>query len=58
VCLAKPGDLIEEGQPLLELHADSPDRFDGAVAALEGAIEIGPSPPAARPLIIERIGRA
>jgi thymidine phosphorylase len=58
VCLAKPGDLIEEGQPLLELHADSADRLDGAVAALERAIEIGPSPPAARPLIIERIGRA
>ena len=55
VCLAKPGDEVAEGQPLLELHADDADRFDGAVAALDGAIEIGPEPPEPRPLVIERI---
>jgi thymidine phosphorylase len=55
VCLAKPGDEVTEGQPLLELHADDEDRFDGAVAALSGAIEIGPEPAEPRPLIIDRI---
>jgi thymidine phosphorylase len=55
MCLAKPGDLVEEGQPLLELYADTSDRFAMGTAALDGAITIGPEPPAARPLIIERI---
>jgi thymidine phosphorylase len=55
VCLAKPGDQVAEGQPLLELHAEEEDRFDGAVAALTGAIEIGPESPQSRPLVIERI---
>jgi thymidine phosphorylase len=56
VCLAKPGDLVDKGQPLLELHADTPDRFDPAVAALATAIEVGSEPPSDRPLIIERLG--
>jgi thymidine phosphorylase len=55
VCLAKPGDQVAEGEPLLELHTDDEDRFDGAVAALAGAIEIGPEPAPRRPLIIDRI---
>jgi thymidine phosphorylase len=56
VCLAKPGDTVDVGQPLLELHTDDPHRFDAARAALAGAIDIGPQPPPARPLIIERVG--
>jgi len=56
MCLAKPGDAVEEGQPLLELHADEPGRFDRAATALEGAIDIGPEPPEPRPLVLERIG--
>jgi hypothetical protein len=40
----------------LELHADDADRFVAAVAALDGALDIGPEPPATRPLIIDRIG--
>jgi thymidine phosphorylase len=56
VCLAKPGDLVDEGAPVLELHADDADRFVAAVAALDGALDIGPEPPATRPLIIDRIG--
>jgi thymidine phosphorylase len=56
VCLAKPGDLVEEGQPLLELHADTPDRFEPAMAALADAIGVGSQPPEPRPLIIDRIG--
>jgi thymidine phosphorylase len=52
---AKPGDTVTEGQPLLELHTDEPDRFDSALAALDGGYEIGGSFEPA-PLIIDRIG--
>jgi thymidine phosphorylase len=55
VCEAKPGDLVEAGQPLLELHIDDPSRLDRALAALHGAIDIGPEPVAQRPMVIERI---
>jgi thymidine phosphorylase len=55
VCLAKPGDAVEKGQPLLELHADDPDRFDSALESLDGAIDIGPEPIESPPLVIERI---
>jgi thymidine phosphorylase len=55
ICLAKPGDRIERGQPLLELRGDTGSRFASARDALAGAIEIGPRPPDAGPLILERI---
>jgi thymidine phosphorylase len=55
VSLAKPGDRVEEGQPLLELHASDPARFATAEAALEGAFEIGDEALEVPPLIIERI---
>jgi thymidine phosphorylase len=57
VCLAKPGDRVEDGQPLLELHAEDRSRFEFALAALEGGFEIGPEPIEQQPLILERIGR-
>ena len=41
VLLAKPGDVVRAGEPLLELHADDPARFDRALEALDGGIEIG-----------------
>ena len=43
------------GQPVLELRSDDPARLARARAALSGAIEIGSDPPAAGPLVIERI---
>jgi thymidine phosphorylase len=55
VCLAKPGDPIEAGQPVLELHADDPARFAAAREALRGAIEVTDEPPTPMPLIIDRI---
>jgi thymidine phosphorylase len=55
VCLKKPGDAVEEGEPILELHADDPNRFEGALSALRGAIEITLEPPSPAPLVIERI---
>jgi len=55
LCLAKPGDPVETGQPLLELRADEPGRFGPATRALADAIEIGPEPPPPAPLVLERI---
>ena len=55
LCHAKPGERVEAGQPLLELRADRDAVLAGAHAALAGAVEIGPEPPAASPLIIDRI---
>ena len=47
---------VAEGEPVLLLHADAEARLAGALAALEGAVEVGPEPPAPRPLVHERIG--
>src|SRR5690606_15949566 len=41
VCLRKPGDQVAEGEPVLELHAEDAARLPAALAALEGAVEIG-----------------
>ena len=53
ICLAKPGDQVRKGQPLVELRADDPERFRGALAALEHAIEVTgrPPPPLPSPVI-------
>jgi thymidine phosphorylase len=55
-CLRKPGDEVAAGEPVLVLHADDEAQLPAALAALEGAIEVGPEPPAPRPLVHERIG--
>jgi thymidine phosphorylase len=54
---ARPGDTVTEGQPLLTLHTDTPERFDYALQAVEGSWDIGapgtsftPSP-----VVLERI---
>jgi len=52
---AKPGDRVTAGAPLLELHADDPSRFDRALAALDGAIEVADTPVAPPPLLIDRV---
>jgi len=56
LCLAKPGERVEVGQAVLELRAEDEFRFARAREALAGAVEIGPEPPEAAPLVIERIG--
>ena len=56
MCLAKPGEPVTKGQPILELHGDDPSRLDAARAELTAASGIGDEAPPARPLIIERIG--
>ena len=52
---AKVGDRVAAGDSVLVLHADDPDRFAGALAALEGAIDIGDERTEPRPLVAERI---
>lgn len=37
---AKPGDTVTEGQPLITLMTDTPERFDRALQALEDAWDI------------------
>ena len=56
VCLKKPGDAVEPGEPILELHADDPDRFNNALVALDGAVVVKPDPPEPAEMILERIG--
>jgi thymidine phosphorylase len=53
ICHAKPGDQVTAGDPLLELHTDTPDAIPSALAALEGGILVTDSPPALRDLVIE-----
>ena len=56
ICLAKPGDQVATGEPVLELRSDDPARFERALEALADAIEIGAEPPEPAPLVIDRIG--
>jgi thymidine phosphorylase len=57
ICLAKPGDPVLEGQPLLELHADDEERFAAALAALDGAVAVtAEGPPTPAPAVLEHIG--
>ncbi|MEU4801981.1 thymidine phosphorylase [Actinosynnema sp. NPDC023587] len=53
LCLAKPGDRVVAGQPLLELHTDTPDAVAGALAALEGGYALGDTAPIRPPLVID-----
>jgi len=62
---AKPGAVLRAGDPLMTLHTDTPERFDRAIEALDGAYFIAPegsrpdqgAPPAGggMPLVIDRI---
>lgn len=53
---AKPGALVRAGEPLMTLLTDTPEKFDRAREALEGAVVIAPegSRPDAQ-LILDRI---
>lgn len=39
---ARPGDVVRRGEPLLTLHTDEPERFERALASLEGGYDVGP----------------
>ena len=56
ICLAKPGDRVQAGQPLLELRAGEQERFGPALAALEGAAAVsGQAPPPPVSPVIEEV---
>ena len=52
---AKPGDAVRVGEPLLTLHADEPERFERALAAVSGGYEVDGTLDRL-PLVIDRIG--
>ncbi|NEA84618.1 thymidine phosphorylase [Streptomyces sp. SID7958] len=54
---ARPGDEVTEGQPLLTLHTDAPDRFDYALTALDGSYDIAAPGTdfTPTPVVLERI---
>jgi thymidine phosphorylase len=55
---ARPGDPVTEGQALLTLHTDEPERFERALASLEGGYDVSPAGSAYEPtpLLMDRIG--
>jgi thymidine phosphorylase len=55
ICLAKPGDEVTAGQPVLELRTDDPEKFDRAREALAAAVGIGPDAPEPAGLVLDRI---
>ena len=53
---AKPGEQITAGQVLMTLHTDEPARFERAIQALDGCVEIVKGGSVNRlPLVVERI---
>ena len=54
---ARPGDEVTEGQPLMTLLTDEPERFDRALASLEGGYDVEPAGSAYEPspLVIDRV---
>jgi thymidine phosphorylase len=54
---AKPGDTVTEGQPLLTLHTDTPERFEYALQSIEGSYDIGAAGTdfSGSPVVLERI---
>jgi thymidine phosphorylase len=55
---ARPGDQVTAGAPLFTLLTDEPERFDRALASLEGGYDIEADPTSYQPspLVIDRIG--
>ncbi|WP_406268267.1 thymidine phosphorylase [Actinacidiphila glaucinigra] len=54
---AKPGAAVTQGQPLLTLHTDTPEKFGWALEALGGGVEISSAGTAftADPIVLDRI---
>ena len=54
---ARPGDEVTEGAPLFTLHTDDTDRFERALASLEGGYDIAATGTSytPEPLVIDRI---
>ena len=52
---AKPGDQVRAGEPLMTLHTDTPERFERAVAALDGGWVVGDTAPDRPDVVVDRI---
>jgi thymidine phosphorylase len=54
---ARPGDQVTEGQPLFTLLTDEPERFERALASLEGGYDVGDgSTYESTPVLLDRVG--
>lgn len=54
---ARPGDAVTEGQPLLTLLTDEPERFERALESLEGGYDVGDDASyTPTDLVLDRIG--
>jgi thymidine phosphorylase len=53
---ARPGDSVRQGEPLMTLHTDDPDRLLRAWEALHEGIEVADSAYRPGPLVLERVG--
>jgi len=54
---ARPGDEVTEGQPLFTLLTDEPERFERALASLEGGYDIADGASyTPGPIVLDRIG--
>jgi len=53
----KPGEAVKAGEPLMTLYTDTPERFDRALEALDGAWTIAPpgTDYQAKPIVLEKI---
>jgi thymidine phosphorylase len=51
----RPGSPVAAGDTLFTLYTDSPERFASALAELNAGYQVSDTPPAERPLIIDRI---
>lgn len=52
----RPGEPVAAGEPLFTLYTDTAERFEAAMAELDGGWSVGDDAPEQRPLIIDRIG--
>ena len=50
-----PGEPVAAGEALFTLYTDTPERFEAAMAELDGGWSVGATAPPERRLIIDRI---
>lgn len=55
VCTSKRGDVVEQGQPLAEIHAADPGSAEVAAGEVVAAYEISDEPPTPRSVVLGRI---
>lgn len=51
----RPGEPVAPGEPVFTLYTENRERFGAAMAELDGAWSVGDTPPAPRPLVVDRI---